>query len=108
HANLKVSLRDNIIESQVTAQPELLPPREPQRNANAAVPVRVSRPSLEVPRAAAKAALPRHSGLPRLQGEAALKAGEQLRRELPYPAEAIARGLQGEALVLLFLDASGN
>ena len=46
--------------------------------------------------------------LPRLEGEAALRAVEQLRRELPYPPEAIERGLQGEALVLLFLDASGN
>ena len=35
-------------------------------------------------------------------------AMEQLKRELPYPPEAIARGLEGEAVVLLFLDASGN
>ena len=28
--------------------------------------------------------------------------------ELMYPLEAIERGLQGEVLVLLFLDASGN
>lgn len=116
HANLQVSLRNNIIESQVPAQPEFLLPRDLQRNANAAVPVRVSRPLLEAPRAAATVALPRPSGpfLPRtsgpplLQGEAALKAAEQMRSELPYPAEAIQRGLQGEALVLLFLDASGN
>ena len=46
--------------------------------------------------------------VPRLEGEAERKAMEQLRRELPYPPEAIERGLQGEALVLLFLDASGN
>lgn len=44
----------------------------------------------------------------RLAGEAAASAAEQLQRELPYPPEAIERGLQGEALVLLFLDASGN
>jgi protein TonB len=44
----------------------------------------------------------------RLAGEAAASAAEQLRRELPYPTEAIERGLQGEALVLLFLDPSGN
>ena len=46
--------------------------------------------------------------MPRLEGEAALRAVEQLRRALPYPPEAVERGLQGEALVLLFLDASGN
>jgi protein TonB len=107
-ANLKVSLRNNIVETQLPAQPELLLPRELQRNAIAAVPVRVSRPLLEAPRAAATLALPRTSGPPLLEGEAALKAAEQMRRELPYPAEAIERGLQGEALVLLFLDASGN
>ena len=43
-----------------------------------------------------------------LGGEAAAVVAEQLQRELPYPPEAIERGLQGEALVLLFLDAAGN
>ena len=41
-------------------------------------------------------------------GEAARSASEQMARELLYPAAAIERGLQGEALVLLFLDAAGN
>jgi protein TonB len=108
HANLKVSLRDRFVEPAAPTQPELLLPRDPPRNANAAVPVRVSRPLLEAPRPAAAVALPLPAGPPRLEGEAALRATEQLRRELPYPAEAIERGLQGEALVLLFLDASGN
>ena len=44
----------------------------------------------------------------RLGGDAAAVVAEQLQRELPYPPEAIERGLQGEALVLLFLDAAGN
>lgn len=44
----------------------------------------------------------------RLQGEAARAANEQLARELFYPLEAIERGLQGEATVLLFLDGAGN
>jgi protein TonB len=43
-----------------------------------------------------------------LRGDAARKAGEQIARRLFYPAEAIARGLEGETLVLLFLDESGN
>jgi protein TonB len=46
--------------------------------------------------------------LQRLSGEAARVAGEQMARELLYPLEAIERGLQGEALVLLFLDEAGN
>jgi protein TonB len=95
-ADLKVSLRDPIIEPEAPPpQPALeLPPRQllapgrAARNASAATPVVEMRP--------------------RLEGEAALRAVEQLRSELPYPPEAIERGLQGEALVLLFLDASGN
>ena len=43
-----------------------------------------------------------------LAGESARKATEQIAKELFYPAEAIERGLEGEALVLLFLDESGN
>ena len=43
-----------------------------------------------------------------LSGEAARKAGEQIAQQLFYPPEAIERGLQGETLVLLFLDEAGN
>lgn len=43
-----------------------------------------------------------------LAGVAAREANAQLAQELLYPPEAIARGLEGQALVLLFLDASGN
>lgn len=35
-------------------------------------------------------------------------ASAQVARNLLYPPDAIARGLEGEALVLLFLDESGN
>ena len=87
-AELKVSLREPPAEPELPAQPQLLLPKVVARNANATAPTRVFRP--------------------RLEGEAAQKAMEQLRRELPYPPEAIERGLQGEALVLLFLDAAGN
>ena len=45
---------------------------------------------------------------PVLTGEAARQAYAQMARELLYPPEAIARGLEGQVLVLLFLDASGN
>lgn len=48
------------------------------------------------------------SGLPMIAGDAARKAGEQIARELFYPTEAIERGLEGEALVLIFLDEAGN
>jgi protein TonB len=85
---LKVSLREPPAELELPAQPQLLLPEVVARNANATTPARASRS--------------------RLEGEAAQMAMEQLRRELPYPPEAIERGLQGEALVLLFLDTSGN
>lgn len=46
--------------------------------------------------------------LQRLSGEAARHASEQLAHQLLYPLAAVERGLQGEVLVLLFLDESGN
>lgn len=48
------------------------------------------------------------NGYPVLAGNAARSAFSQLARQPLYPAEAIARGLQGEVLLLLFLDANGN
>jgi protein TonB len=45
---------------------------------------------------------------PVLEGEAAQQANAHMARELFYPPEAIARGLEGQVLVLLFLDAAGN
>ena len=47
-------------------------------------------------------------GVQVLSGEAARRANEHIERELFYPIEAIERGLEGETLVMLFLDASGN
>ncbi len=43
-----------------------------------------------------------------LESEAARQAKVGIPRELLYPPEAIARGLEGDALVLLVLDASGD
>jgi protein TonB len=79
-------------------------------------------PALELPRPILPEKKPRPSAarpapepvarqtvtLQRLSGQAARVAGEQMARELLYPVEAIERGEQGEALVLLFLDESGN
>lgn len=45
---------------------------------------------------------------PSARVQPARQGNAQMARELLYPPEAIARGLEGEALVLLFLDASGN
>ena len=47
-------------------------------------------------------------GARELGDDAARKAGEQIARQLFYPPEAIAKGLEGETLVLLFLDEAGN
>lgn len=83
------------------------PPREAKRNANPGVVAGTARPRIEVVPSAAAAAP--QTALPApLQGDAAASATEQLRRELLYPREAIERGLQGEAVVLLFLDQSGS
>jgi protein TonB len=92
-AELSVSLRDRLVEPDVSvpARPQLLLPRAAPQHASAGTP-----------------AAPRTSSTAMLLGEAAVMAAEQLQRELPYPPEAIERGLQGEALVLLFLDQSGN
>lgn len=43
-----------------------------------------------------------------LAGEAARAASTQLAQRLLYPLEAIERGMEGEATVLLFLDDAGN
>jgi len=106
-ADLKVSLRA-APEMPVASRPDLILPRETPGNISPAVLLRASRSIPEVPGRPVALAPPLPGAPQLLEGEAALRAGEQLRRELPYPAEAIARGLQGEALVLLFLDASGN
>lgn len=92
-AELTVWLREPLVEliAPAPAQPRLLLPSNPSRHASAARAVVTK---------AAPAAL--------LGGDSALIAAEHLQRELPYPPEAIERGLQGEALVLLFLDTSGN
>ena len=102
--DLRVRLPEPAPAAVPEAPPRLLLPPEPQQNANA-VPLSTLQPLRED--SAARVALPAESP-PRLTGEAALKATEQMTRELPYPHEAIERGLEGEALVLLFLDRAGN
>ncbi|MGH8765144.1 MAG: energy transducer TonB, partial [Burkholderiales bacterium] len=69
------------------------------RHASAARPVAPARQPREEARSVPTA---------RLEGEAAQRAMQQLSRELYYPPEAVERGLEGEVLVMLFLDASGN
>lgn len=91
--DLTVTLREPepVAENRPPAQPRLLLPRATPRNPGAAGAVAAQTATLQ-----------------RLSGEAALSAAEQVQRELLYPREAIERGLQGEALVLLFLDQAGN
>ena len=109
-ADLRVSLRDRLGASDepAPAPPQLLLPRDSPRNANPATPAGAARPLRNAPGPGAIPAVTLAASPVRLSGEAALRAAEQLQRELPYPPEAIERGLQGEALVLLFLDQSGN
>ena len=103
-AALTVRLHDRPAEAgpaPLLALPPVLAESTP--NATAAAPVVLSRQRRDAARLEIAAVPPQ-----RLSGEAAQRAAEQLARDLPYPPEAIERGLQGEALVLLFLDASGN
>lgn len=51
---------------------------------------------------------PQTAAPPPTRVQPARRANAQIARELLYPPEAIARGLEGQVLVLLFLDASGN
>ena len=102
---LKVRLADPL--PVPAAQPEL---RRPEDTAPAAAKPDskpTSRPAerrlTRPPEADVRAA----SGSP-LSGEAARRAREQIARELLYPLEAIERGLEGEVLVMLFLDEAGN
>jgi protein TonB len=106
-APLTVSLRE--------LPPAPAPERKPEVQEE---PVQLQLPAPHATKPAARPAAPapkpsgpvtrQAASLQRLSGDAARRAGEQLARELLYPPEAIARGLEGEALVLLFLDASGN
>lgn len=78
--------------------PRLSLPKEAQANASAA------RPLLAAP-----SATPPAEGTPKvLAGEAARAALAQLARALYYPREAVEQGLEGQAMVLLFLDESGH
>lgn len=86
----------------------------PERQAQAQPPLSLPEEARPEPKAAA-ASDARHSGKGRppgrtgdSSGNAVGQASEQLARSLLYPPEAIARGLEGETLVLLFLDEAGN
>jgi protein TonB len=93
---LTVSLRElPAPEAPLPAPAELLP-QKPPRNPNPAALLGAT-PMATSP-----------GSPPRISGEAALRAAGQLKGELLYPRVAVERGLQGEALVLLFLDAAGT
>lgn len=107
-AQLEVTLR--ALEESAILQPPLsldesLPPaaRPPERTQPA------HRPATRVAHAAhAARAAPAADFRAALAGDAARQASVHIARELFYPPEAIARGLEGEVLVLLFLDAAGD
>ncbi len=104
------ALRVKLLEplSAPAPQPELRMPEDTPPKAVSA-PLQRSVPEKRVePRAPLLAARPSASGSRALVGEAARKAAEQISRQLFYPPEAIVQGLEGETLVLLFLDEAGN
>ena len=103
-AALKVRLVEplSIPASTPAPQPELLMREDTPRKA---ITPPLQKP---LPRLTRAPEAPRRANVQVLAGDAARKAGEQIARELFYPPEAIERGLEGEALVLLFLDESGS
>lgn len=90
--------------------PRLVLPQAPAAAPSHPIPERAHPPARKPKPAAARPAHPAAPSATRahLRGEAARAANEQLARELFYPVEAVERGLQGEATVLLFLDGAGN
>jgi protein TonB len=96
---LAVRLRDvpkPAAEPPASIAPRLPLPKESQPNASAAPP---TRPRDESPRP------DRPVGL---SGAAARVAHSQVSRALNYPREAVEQGLEGQATVLIFLDAAGS
>ncbi len=102
-AQLEVTLRPGA--ALVWPEPALLPDQSPPPAAR--TPART--PSVHASDAAKiqRLALVSNPGTS-LAGAATRQANTQIARELPYPPEAIARGLEGEVLVRLILDASGD
>ncbi len=108
---LRVRLSDPPPTPQLAPQPELLM-REDTKSEARKMPLQKAPGKIPASRVIA---VPDSPGRPdpgpgarMLAGEAARTAGEQVARQLFYPPDAIARGLEGEALVLLFLDEGGN
>ena len=102
---LKVRLVEPVSVPVAAPQPELLMQEDTPRKA---ITPRLQKSPPRLARAPETSRPAPPAGAQALAGEAARKATEQIAKELFYPAEAIERGLEGEALVLLFLDESGN
>ncbi|GBG01730.1 hypothetical protein AZSI13_10570 [Azospira sp. I13] len=95
------------------APPEAKPtPPEPEQKAPPAKPQKPPKPEKPSPAKPApvrfKEPPATFNGYPVLSGGAARYALNQLGRQPLYPQEAIDLGLQGEVLLLLFLDGAGN
>lgn len=97
---LQASFRDPAPALPALDAPVLLAPDMPEvTSAAAAAPALPAAPPRQPPRRAAATAT---------LGAVTQLASRQIAEHMLYPAEAIARGLEGEALVMLFLDESGN
>ena len=89
--------------------PRLMLPQESSPHASAARAAPAAPRLLLAPPGGPVVAAVQRDNVPRgLAGAAAHSAYSQISRTLLYPREAIEQGLEGEATVLLFLDASGN
>jgi periplasmic protein TonB len=86
--------------------PKLVLPKEKPAPSS---PPNASAPRIETQKRDAPARRNSRDAVPQtLAGDAARIAHTQMARALNYPREAIEQGLEGQATVLLFLDAAGN
>ncbi|MDP3538755.1 MAG: energy transducer TonB [Azonexus sp.] len=108
-----------LISELITPNPAPPPPPAPALKAELRPPPPPEQPPLTLPEQPPPKATPPKPAKPPKQTEIAGKAKtwhDEVRkqfknldeRDLFYPAEAIARGLEGETLVLLILDEAGN
>lgn len=87
-------------------QATLVPaPQAPIPLLRAPEPVEAAGSPAKPPPARPRTVPPKKAGM---QADLATLASRQIARRLLYPEEAIARGLEGQATVMLFLDARGN
>ncbi len=97
-------LQATLVPAVLPPPPTLIAPEAPQPRSESAVQQPENTP--KPPSRPTQAVRPSHAGF--TAADFARMALKQIAQQPFYPEEAVARGLQGEVLVRLFLDESGN